>query len=484
MEQWNRLVRAVEEAAGEHGLWKANDRIVVAVSGGPDSVALLHVLRHISLHSLPLSLICAHADHGFREESRAEAELVRKMADELGLPLETAELHVPAHLAESGLGPEGTARELRYAFLAEAAARHGATGIALGHHADDQAETVLLRLLRGSGPTGLAGMRWRRPYKKVELLRPLLRIQKAELVGVCREQGFPFAEDASNLQSLYVRNAVRLEILPFLEKYSPRLGQSLNQLAEIAAAEDDYMEASAEKLYLKIARREGERISFDRHAFAGEASALQRRLIKLILNYLSADTSAVDFPKIEAVRRGALQARPTVWNLDLGGGVTCKRQYDTIVFTSAPSGKQTSYTYEMEMPVSRLEIPEIGRSLAAAVLQREDWASRKVEGNRLTAGFDLEGLAFPLTVRSRLPGDTMRIMGLNGSKKVKDIYIDDKIPSSERHRIPIVCDALGQILWIPGVRRSAHAAVGRHTAAVLFLSLEEGNDAPDALRQE
>ncbi|WP_042203358.1 tRNA lysidine(34) synthetase TilS [Paenibacillus camerounensis] len=473
MEQMKELVQSVMESAAEHELWAPHDTLVVAVSGGPDSVALLRILYEISRKWTPLKLVCAHVNHGFREESAGEAEFVRSIAEELGLPFELAEFDIPAMAKDSGLGPEGTAREKRYAFLIETALRYGARAVALAHHADDQAETVLMRLLRGSGSGGLAGMRWKRTEKKVELIRPFLRINKTALTGLCQEQGYNYVLDASNLLTHYTRNAVRLDLLPMLEKYNPRVKQSLLQLSEITGAEDEYMEANALKCFQELVLAEHGKYTLKRASFAALPSALQRRLIKLILNYLSADALSPDFSKIEAVRRGTLQEQPTGWNLDLGGGLICVRQYDTILFSSKPQPRKVSYTYRLSLPYSRLNIEEIGKAMTMTVLERESFALQGEDSGKTSAWFDSDELAMPLTVRSRLPGDTIRVMGLNGSKKVKDIYIDDKIPSSERSVIPLVCDAAGNIVWIPGVRRSMHAAVGRHTASVLLLTLEE-----------
>ncbi|MBY0014187.1 tRNA lysidine(34) synthetase TilS [Paenibacillus typhae] len=473
MEQMNGLVQSVMESAAEHELWAPHDTLIVAVSGGPDSVALLRILHEISRKWTPLKLVCAHVNHGFREESMEEAGFVRALAGELGIPFELAEFDIPSIAKSSGLGPEGTAREKRYEFLIETARRYGARAVALAHHADDQAETVLMRLLRGSGPSGLAGMRWKRTEKKVELIRPFLRINKTALIGLCQEQGYPYVLDASNLLTHYQRNAVRLELLPMLEKYNPKVKQSLLQLSEITGAEDEFMEANALECFEELVLAEHGKYTLQRAAFAAVPSALQRRLIKLILNYLSADALSPDFLKIEAVRRGTLQEHPTVWTLDLGGGLICVRQYDTIIFSSKPQQRQVSYTYRLSLPLSRLEIAEIGKAMTMTVLEKESFALQGEDLGKTSAWFDSRELAMPLTVRSRLPGDTIRVMGLNGSKKVKDIYIDDKIPSSERSRIPLVCDAAGNIVWIPGVRRSMHAAVGRHTASVLLLTLEE-----------
>ncbi|MEK3750758.1 tRNA lysidine(34) synthetase TilS [Paenibacillus sp. FSL E2-8871] len=476
MEQMNGLVESVLESAAEHELWAPHDTIVVAVSGGPDSVALLHVLHEIAVNVMPLTLICAHVNHGFRAESKEEAELVRGMAEQLGLPFELAEFDIPSLAKESGLGPEGTAREKRYEFLIDTAHRYGARSVALAHHADDQAETVIMRLLRGSGLSGLSGIKWKRTEKKVELIRPFLRINKTALLGLCQNEGFTYAEDATNLLTKYKRNAVRLEVLPFLERYNGRVRQSLVQLAEIAGAEDEYMEASAVKCFEELVSEGEGKYTFNRASFAAIPSALQRRLIKLILNYLSADLSALDFSKIESVRRGTLQSYPTTWSLDLGGGLTCVRQYDIILFSSKPAQQQASYTYRLFLPDSELKLEEIGKVMSMAVLERENFFVQGEDYGKMSAWFDRDELVFPLTIRSRLPGDTIRVMGLNGSKKVKDIYIDDKIPAAERSMIPLVCDGLGNIVWIPGVRRSMHAAVGRQTTSILLLSLAELDD--------
>lgn len=472
MEQLNGLMESVLATAADQGLWSPGDTLVVAVSGGPDSVALLHVMHEISLRYQPLHLICAHVNHGFREESHGEAQMVRKLAAELAIPFELAKFDIPGFMKESGLGPQEAAREKRYRFLIDTAHRYGAQAVALAHHADDQAETVLMRMLRGSGLTGLSGMKWKRTEKKVELIRPFLRINKTALIGVCREEGYTYAEDASNQLTKYSRNAVRLEVLPFLEKYNGKVKQSLLQLAEIAGAEDEYMEEMALKSYEELVSRELGKSAYDRAAFAALPSALQRRLIKLILNYLSADSSSFDFPKIEAVRRGTLQEHPTTWSLHLGGGLICSRQYDTIVFSSKPVQQQAGYTYRLSFPFTPVELTEIGKIITMTVLERESFNVLGEDCAKMSAWFDSDELILPLTVRSRLPGDTIRVMGLNGSKKVKNIYIDDKIPASERDLIPLVCDGLGNIVWIPGVRRSMHAAVGRHTTSVLLLSMD------------
>lgn len=471
------LVTHVEDTAEEHGLWSPGDKIIVAVSGGPDSVALLHVLHAISMKSVPLKLVCAHVHHGFRRESDDEAEMVRRLAASLGIPLEAAFIDVPAYMEESGKGTQEAARDKRYEFLFATAEKYGAASIALAHHADDQAETVLMRLLRGSGPSGLAGMKIQRLHKNMKLIRPFLRINKTDLIRLCDDRGYPYAVDFSNLQTKYHRNAIRLEVLPFLEKYNGRISSSLNQLAEVAGVEDDYMELAAEDVYRSLVREIDGRLAFDAPSFLGLHVALQRRLIKLILNYLSSDPEIADFTKIELVRHGITREDRRNWSLDLGGGLTCVCEYDQVSFLPQPPGGRENYIYRLHSPDEPdLVLTEIGKVLK---LERMDGKEARggVKMPPGEASFDVDRLVFPLTVRCRQPGDRMKIMGLNGSKKVKDIFIDEKIPPSVRLFIPMICDGSGSIIWIPGVRRSVHAVVGRHTTNILRMRLVDAEKA-------
>ncbi|GIP24819.1 tRNA lysidine(34) synthetase TilS [Paenibacillus sp. J22TS3] len=473
----NQLVAYLRRMASKYDLWSPGDCIVVAVSGGPDSVALLHALHHIAKDSkAKLNLVCAHVNHGFRgKESDSEAEFVRGIAKDLGIPFELGSYDVPAYMEESGLSVQTAAREKRYEFLHRTAQHYNASSIALAHHGDDQAETVMLRLLRGTGMSGLAGMRVKRREKNVELIRPLLRIYKTDLIQVCRNSGLEYVTDSSNLSNKYARNAVRLDVLPFLGQYNGQLAESLNRLAEVAGEEDDYMQQAVKEAYAAMVSQVQGGSCFPVKEFARLHVALQRRLIKLILNYLPLNTDDMDFVKIEAIREGVLQEHPTNWTLDLGGGLRCIREYNTVsILPETTDQVKQEYTYRLEEVPARLPLPEAGRELRITIrpvnLQsaQPDW---KTAGSE-EALFDADKINYPLIVRSRKPGDIMKVMGLNGSKKVKDIFIDQKIPPSVRSKIPIVTDASGRILWLPGVRRSAHAAVGSSTSSILHMQME------------
>lgn len=470
------LVARVEQLIKSENLFQPGDSIVVGVSGGPDSTALLHILFLLS-RKWDWRLVAAHVHHGFRpEESEEEARFVQRFAESLPVPFVMERIDVPTRVAEQGGNPQQVARELRYAFMLRVAREHGCASIALAHHADDQAETVLMRLLRGAGSTGLAGMVLKRSFKGVDLVRPLLRTTKAEILDHLHRHQIRYCVDSSNLSTKYLRNRIRLEALPYLARYNPELPLSLNRLAEMMAAENEFMEQQAEEAARQIIRLENKAAVFSREAFCRLHLALQRRMIKLILNYLSLGTH--DFADVERIRTAIADHKHTTVTLPVGGKVRLIREYDRIriVHDDAAEEAIVDYAYTLARSSGSLSIPEAGCTLIAELVPVEDGGvSQPIRSNH-AAEFDADRLQFPLTVRNRRNGDRMRLHGLNGTKKVKDIFIDEKIPPSQRNRIPIVTDAEGTVIWIPGVRRSDHALPDEYTSCRYVLRLSGCDD--------
>lgn len=466
------LVHRVEQDMNEQRLFQAGDRIVVAVSGGPDSVALLHILFLLSKR-WDWELTVAHVNHQFRgEESDKEAEYVADLARRLGIRCEIARLDVPRYIEETGKNSQVAARELRYGFLHQVAGLHGANKIAMAHHADDQAETVLMRLLRGTGPAGLTGIPVLRREQKVELVRPMLRIYKSEIFSYCEAKGLIYFTDSSNLDTKYFRNEIRLEVLPYLRKFNEQLPQSLNRLSQMMLSENDYLDDQAKELWTQGVVQESDYAKWSRKWFAGVHVALQRRLIKLILNYLALEGDSIDFLKLEQIRDAMLREEPSNLSLHIGGSLILTREYDGIMIHNyVVPPLPYRYTLYQEQPY--LDIPETGVQLECRWASTEQYFIIKAKQQRgvSSAFFDADRLSLPLIIRNRESGDRMHVFGLNGSKKVKDIFIDAKIPPSRRQRIPVVADAEGRILWLPGVRRSSYAPVTDSTEHFLHVTL-------------
>lgn len=459
------MVMAEQDGAG----WWNGGVAVVAVSGGPDSMALLHMLREMARHR-PLRLVAAHVNHRFRgAEADAEAELVARTASSWGIPLAAAEIDVPYFIEETGMNAQSAARHKRYEFLMQTARQHGAGYLLMGHHADDQAETVLMRVLHGTGVSGLAGIPARRRENNVELFRPLLRITKGELLEYCERNEVPYAVDSSNSSRHYLRNAVRLDLIPQLEKINPRVKESLVRLADMAAADDDYLESETARLIGDTAARSGAGYRVDLKRFGGLHVALQRRLIKLILKCCANHWHSLAYQQVETLLEAMKDGRNTVTRFDIGGGWTFVREYDQAYVGPPLSGQSPYIRLVTEFPCS-LRLGESGWQLRAQRFEGD--AGIAPADDRWEAWFDAGALALPLTIRTRQPGDRMQPMGLNGTKKVQDMFVDAKIPRTERDGWPLVADAEGRIVWIPGLRRSAIAAVGEHTRQFIRLDIQ------------
>jgi tRNA(Ile)-lysidine synthase len=464
------LVNKVDQLIQDEQLLHTGDIIVVAVSGGPDSVALLHILFLLA-EARKWKLIVAHVNHQFRgEESDREAEFVAEYAESLGLPCEIGVLDVPKFIQESHLNGQVAARELRYGFLLEIAEKYQARKIALAHHADDQAETLLMRLVRGTGTLGLTGIPIRRPIKNVELIRPLIRIYKSEVLQHCEQHSLSFCMDSSNVLNKYVRNQIRHELIPLLKQYNPQLPEALNRLADVMGLEDDYLKQEVDAAFQKLVVIGSKGLQLPRSGFALMHPALQRRLIKLILSYLAPNASSFDFLTTENVRSAILQDTPTTLTLTLGGNILFTREYEQTLF-QLKSAISSGFLYKLESGEGQLELPD-GMLLSYFISDNKEQRPLKSSRTHETAIFDLKLLSFPLDVRNRHNGDRMEILGLNGSKKVKDIFIDAKLPQRLRNQVPLIVDAAERVLWIPGFRRSVHAIASSNTTQLLCMELQ------------
>jgi tRNA(Ile)-lysidine synthase len=389
--------------------------------------------------------------------------MVARTAQEWGIPLETAVIDVPSYIKETGMNAQAAAREKRYAFFKDAAAAHGAELLMLGHHADDQAETVLMRIIRGTGVGGLAGIPYRRKEDHLELVRPLLRVTKKELLSYCARNGVPYAIDSSNLSRKYFRNAVRLDILPMLRRMNPRAEEALVRLAELAAADDDFLEEEASRLLATVAVRSGEGFRVDLAQFGGLHVALQRRIVKLILKYSSDCWFSLEFQKLDELLEAMADPKKTVNRIDIGDGWVFIREYGEAYI--GPIMKNSGgYCYEVSEIPCTIRLEACGRLLE---IERLEPSVTSLPGNRQEAFFDESGLAMPLYVRTRRPGDRLYPDGLNGSKKVQDIFVDAKIPRAQRDVWPLLADGEGRILWVPGLRRSRFARAGSHAKSII-----------------
>lgn len=463
------FLERLQQTITEHSLVQKGEQLLVGVSGGPDSIALLHGLHQLRKIG-QWSLFVIHVNHGLRgEESDQDALYVRDFCQRFKIPCYIRQVDVAAIVAQQGGNKQAVARQKRYEQFLLLAEQLHIHKIMLAHHADDQAETILLHLLRGTGVSGLAGMRLKRRWKKKWLIRPLLGVTRKEIVQYCREQQLNPRYDTSNDLPIYTRNRVRHELLPQLETFNPNIRASLCQLAEIVQDEEEVWEQQVEQALQECLLSESvERYTIDTDRFCRLSVALQRRLVKLILNYLVKNgTSEITSETVEQVRRVMHHPHPSV-QIDLPHGLRLYRQYEQGIFTYQKASLSAGAFIPTFLHIPGItNLPSTAGQIEAVLTTRR-WTEMKKPCTDWIV-FDADALDLPLQARSRRPGDRMRCFGMNGSKAIKRLLMEAKIPVRERAAYPLVTDLHEQIIWVPGIRRSSIAPVAEGTRRYLYL---------------
>lgn len=433
------------------------DRVVVAVSGGPDSVCLLHLLKEIA-PQYDLQLFVAHLNHMLREEAVDEEEFVRRMAEEMSLPFYSERIDVRAKLRKGETLEEG-ARRIRYDFLKRACERFSASKVALGHNADDLVETVIFNLVRG---TGLGGMRGIPPIRydgSITFIRPLIDIWREEIEEYLGEKGIPYVIDRSNLSLQFTRNKIRHQIIPLLLEINPRAKEAIRKFAIIAEEAHSFIRGEAvrgkERL---VEKRTKYSLLINCYQLSSLHPALQKEALRVILSEFVGDMSEIGSEEIERIlKMGEGET------LTLPGNLPVERKEGFLLFMKR---RRRPIPYEIPLQVPGYTfIPEAGVGIEARV----------VEGNFiikdpscLEVTLDMGKIKGELRARNWRKGDRMVPLGMREPKKLQDIFVDCKISREERHRIPLICDEEG-ILWIVGLRISERAKVSPETNEILHL---------------
>jgi len=459
------LAKRVAKQIKRYDMVSGGETVVVGVSGGPDSVALLHVLCRLR-EQFGYKLVVAHLNHGFRGvEAESDAKFVEEFARRLNLESYIETRNAPAYSARMGLSAQAGAREIRYSFLSEVALKTGAARIALGHHADDQAETILLHLLRGAGPGGLAGMQ---PVRDRFYIRPLLNIRRWEIEAYCHQHNLATRLDSSNLQVKYLRNRIRLELIPTLEKkYNPNLADALNRLGGICREEDEYLEKQSDAIFYRVrTHTTGNSIALDRDKLLAQPSAILRRVIRRAWFEICGSNDDLGFGHIEQILE-IIKGGGGYQQIDLPRGITCKKNYDLLEFTLDGKEKEVPfYQHRIKVP-GITTVQEAGLSIGAHILPAAEAGDPSALGSDETL-LDYDRLAMPLVVRRRMQGDRFAPLGLKGSMKLKKFLIDHKVPRRLRDYLPLVVSG-DDIAWVTGIRPGQKFKVTEDTTTCLHL---------------
>jgi tRNA(Ile)-lysidine synthase len=461
------LLDQFKRAIDCHRLVEKGDRLIVGVSGGVDSMVLLHLL-YACREAFDFSLIVAHVNHGLRPaESEDEAEMVRKEAARLGLPLEYGQFNVKEFQKTMGLSPQDAARRIRFHFFYNLLQRHEAQKIVLGHHADDQVETVLLKLIRGSGLQGLKGML---PIREGRVIRPLLGVWREEIRTFAAEKKVPFLLDSSNLESDYLRNRIRLTLIPLMEReYQPNFKETLLRTSNILREENDYLEKGAEAAYQEIVRKEKDTLFFKFSEYRSLHQAVQWRVMKKILEKVYDWGTGVEegeWSEVHKIYEKLRQSSPS-FLLELPHGAWVEKRYDLVLLGKGKVKPLPPFEVELRSPGSTF-IEEIGKEVVVEETDRHKL--KDYNGPVNTALVDYGSLQFPLKMRNFRPGDRFHPLGVKGTQKLKEFFIDHKVPKVERPNVPLLVSG-ERIVWIVGYRIDERAKVTEKTEKVLVVKV-------------
>ncbi|WP_059174211.1 tRNA lysidine(34) synthetase TilS [Bacillus sp. FJAT-27445] len=428
--------------------------ILVGVSGGPDSMALLHYLWERE-KAWGLKLAVAHVDHMFRgNESLEDALFVKHFCEELGIQFDMARIDVPKIIALEGKNGQEASREARYEFFRKQMEQHGYKYLALAHHGDDQLETILMRLTRGSSGRGRAGIPFMRPFVKGAIIRPFLTASREDIDDYCKRNGLETRIDPSNQKDIYSRNRFRMAVLPFLKKENPLVHEHFQRFSEELESDEAYLEElAASRMVTVIKSREKGKVVLDILTFLGMPMPLQRRGIQLILNYLYEERLA-DLAAIHIDQVISLINRPhPSGNLDFPVGLIVTRSYSECIFQFGRP-KVKPFRIEMHIP-GKVALP------SGAVISLEVCTQPEKDTRTECTYLPATEVHFPLIIRTKRNGDRMTLKGMRGTRKLKDIFIDNKVPVSERENWPVITDSTGRIVWLPGLKKSALDCAGK-----------------------
>lgn len=481
------MLKKVKQAIERYRMLDVRDGVVVAVSGGPDSVALLDVLKHLSAE-YNLRLIVAHLNHGLRPGPADEEEsFVHQLSERLGLVCESKKMDIILLSKVQKKSIEETAREQRYLFLEEIRHKYSAQKIALGHQAQDQAETVLMNLLRGSGREGLKGMQ---PVREGLYIRPLLGITRGEISLYLTRRKLPYVVDFSNADDSYLRNRVRHQLIPELKaRYNPRLEENLCRTAEILNREDDYLQRIVKELYTdqRIVQTDAThqeiRITISR--CLGLHEALQSRLIKQLLLTCAQQMQGIGFEHINAVKALMQDVCPSGL-LHLPFNMEVRREYNFLIIArrkkttrkpgSAGREQRQAWPGHLEGGIIACDIQIPGRvqiesQKLTLCLDFVDWSAVRFDDSR-AAYLDYGCILPPVTVRTPQPGDRIQPLGMPGMKKLKNYFIDRKIPGWCRGQVPLLVDN-HSVIWIVGQLLSERVKLTDKTTKILKIEMTE-----------
>ncbi|PAB57624.1 tRNA lysidine(34) synthetase TilS [Anaeromicrobium sediminis] len=445
----------------EYNLIEVNEKIVVGVSGGPDSISLLHLLFTIK-EKYNIQIYGVHLNHKYRgKEADEDAQYVHEFCTKLKIPCYVYSENVEEYSKKKGRSFEEGGRELRYKYFYEVLRKVGAKKIAVAQNLDDQAETMLMRFMRGSGIEGLCAM----DYKRDEIIRPILNIRRKEIEKYCERHGLNPRIDKTNLESIYTRNRIRLELIPYIsEHFNRNIKETLFRTSELIREDKKFLDECVKESYNRVIKEEVGKVIIDRLEFNKCHKAIQRRIIRECILYICSDLKNIEKKHVEELIKFIGMARSGS-TIDLPKNLISLVKYEKVVIKKRENSKNKDFLYPVEIG-KKIYIEELNGYIYGEIVSMDEYNSSN--NGKYNMYFDFNETK-ELFIRNRRNGDKFKPLGLNGTKKLKDYFIDEKIPKDERSEIPILVSD-DEILWVVGYRRSSLGKVKKNSERILRVS--------------
>lgn len=459
------IFEKVLSTINKYNLIENEDKVVIGISGGPDSVCLLHILYRLK-EIMNIDVYAAHLNHQIRGlEAQKDALYISQLCEELGITYFVKSIDVPTYCKENGLSIEEGARKLRYEMFEEIRIKTHSNKIAIGHNLNDQSETVLMRMMRGTGLQGLRGIEHVRDNK---IIRPILDIERTEIEMYCEEYDLKPRIDQTNLESIYTRNKIRLELIPYMsDNFNPNIIQSLVRMSSSLKSDSDYIEQEAYKSFKQVCDLKIDSVDISLKEYINLHSSIKVRVLRNAIKHINGDTNFIDQKHIEDIMD--LEGEEKINKmLNLPRGLFAYRRKGLITLTKKEIvNEEIEFCYNIPSE-GFIKIKELGLILETQVMSIDKFRSMKTD--KKSKGFDFNQIKGGIIVRNRKPGDKIKLAG--GSKKIKDLFIDLKIPREDRCKIPVITDEEG-ILCVGDYKTSEKYKIDSKTKEVLKISFKK-----------
>ncbi|HHV29553.1 tRNA lysidine(34) synthetase TilS [Acetivibrio mesophilus] len=470
------MINKVLEAIKKYNVVHSKDRIVVGVSGGPDSVCLLHILYQLR-ESMDLGLVAVHVNHMLRgNESLEDEAFVENLCVKLNVELITRRIDIKKLAKERKLSLEEAGRIERYRLFDEVADSHNAQRIAVAHNKNDQAETVLMNIIRGAGLDGLRGM----DYIRGRIIRPLLGIERWEIEDYCRSNSLNPRIDSSNLEDIYTRNRVRLDLIPYIDKlFNADIVNGISKMADLIRDDGNFIDKQIDVIFNKaLVKSDDGEILLDLSVLKECHIAAQRRVLRNSIKKVKGNIKGIAIIHIDSII-DLIENGATGSMLHLPDGVRAVKSYETLkIYLNGCEEEDLSFDKELNIPGATI-INEINGKMEAYVIDVSTNAFNIKDFTNIpdksgVQFFDYDKLKEGIYLRNRRDGDVFKPLKSNGTKKLKKFFVDNKIPRESRNRIPLISKDK-EIVWIIGFKISDKFKVTENTKTILKLSYDKSH---------